>query len=375
MINLEIGPLTEPQYTGIPQVTAALAEQMLRDKKNRIGFFCGRQVVPAEAVEGLVTRRNGELFRWHLGRTSTPIAPASLSEPNIAIFPNVKTVRRGFDFEVQIIHDLSSLLTPQFHTTDTIDYHGRTMRDDLLTNDATICVSEATKIDILRYLKPPNPQKFFTVHPGHSLVEDGDELDRSRPGKFETVEPFILILGTIEPRKNIGVVMEFLRRRPGILDAFRFIFVGRQGWGDGFEEYLEKYGLSAAHDQGRVLFTGFVSEQLKVLLMKTARIVIYPSLFEGFGLPVLEAMSLGTPVLTTSGSSLPEVGGDACFYFDPFSKDSFDAAFFSLMTKLETESSAIAERARLQASRFTWPKFYRRVLECVAEVSNGAVVP
>ena len=118
MLYLEVGPLTELEYTGIPQVTVNLAEQMLGDTENDVGFFVGRQQVDSKLVDSLVRRRSGEMFNWHLRRANTPLVPLQSTAPSTAIFPNSKTARRVFEFEVQIFHDLSTLLTPQFHNQD-----------------------------------------------------------------------------------------------------------------------------------------------------------------------------------------------------------------------------------------------------------------
>jgi glycosyltransferase involved in cell wall biosynthesis len=313
-----------------------------------------------------------------LRRANAPLVPLPSTAPSTAIFPNNKTARRVFDFEVQIFHDLSTLLTPQFHTQDTIDFHTLTMRDDLLTNDLTVCVSEATKSDVLRYLKPPKPERVIAIHLGFAWLDLYEESHRALidAPEFQNalVEPYVLILGTVEPRKNIGVVLEFLQRSPRILDLFRFVFVGRRGWGEQFEAHLDRYGVKPAYEQGRIIFTGFIPEQNKYSLMKEAKLVVYPSLFEGFGLPVLEALSLGVPVVTTYGSSLPEIGGDACYYFDPFAEKGLDAAFMTAILELEANPTSIRSRARSQAQQFSWSGFYRRLRESMADLSKSTVI-
>ncbi|HEV2169726.1 MAG TPA: hypothetical protein VGR40_02200, partial [Candidatus Binatus sp.] len=160
---LEIGPLKEPEYTGISQVTAAIAEQMLGDSGRRTGFFYGRVEVEREVVEDLLACRNGDLLEWHLQRSGTRPAPQRLTGPNIAIFPNRKTCRRAFDFECQIVHDLSTFLTPQFHNADTVEFHTTSLFEDLQSNDLTFCVSEATREDVVRYLGPLAPERVVAM--------------------------------------------------------------------------------------------------------------------------------------------------------------------------------------------------------------------
>ena len=375
MLYLEVGPLREREFTGIPQVTAAIAEQMLSNSRNSVAFFFGRQRIDKRVIEDILRRRSGRTLGWYVRRANSELAPDDESSPSIGIYPNVKTARRVFDYEVQLIHDLSALLTPQFHTRDTIEYHARTLQDDIRTNDLTVCVSDATRSDVISYLKPANPDRIVTIHLAHSWAAGCDSTLKevlSRPGNENAkVEPFVLILGTIEPRKNIGVVLDFLRRAPGTLDRVRFVFVGRHGWGEEFARYLDKFGVAQARERGRIVFTGFVSEEVKYSLMSTAHMVIYPSLFEGFGLPVLEALSLGRAVLTTRSSSIPEVGGEVCYYFDPFTEGDFDLAFQRAYFDVETRPEFVSSRARRRSQRFSWRKFYGRMLDEIAVVTRG----
>ena len=115
--------MKELEFTGIAHVTAAIAAEMLADSQNKPLFFYGRTMVDNEVVEDILHARSGDLLEWHIRKCSGRPAPLSMrrAAPQIAIFPNTKTCRSVFDFEVQIIHDLSTLLTPQYHHQDTID--------------------------------------------------------------------------------------------------------------------------------------------------------------------------------------------------------------------------------------------------------------
>jgi len=371
-LYLEIGPLCEREYTGIPQVTASIAERMLGDSDNEPLFFFGRQLIGNRQVECILNKRDGEFLPWYARRANTPMVPLDPLEKSVGIFPNVKTTRRSFAYEAQIFHDLSAMLTPQFHTEDTIKFHAYTARQDLLTNDLTVCVSDATREDVLRYLSPPRPERVVTIHPGHAWPQaieraHGDAMSSPQFAGAD-VEPYVLVLGTIEPRKNIGVILDFIGKSKSILENLRFVFVGRRGWGEQFESYLAKYDVLDAYERGKILFTGYVSEQTKYSLMKEAKMLIYPSLFEGFGLPVLEAMSLGTPVLTTRSSSVPEVGGDACRYFDPFSPGDFAKQFWRARLELKTARADLSERAIARSRTFTWAAFYEKLCGALSTI-------
>lgn len=392
---LEIGPLKEREYTGISQVTAALAAEALGDAQRDVAFFFGRAVVSRTVVEDLLHRRDGELLEWHLQRSSPASAPERLDRANIAIFPNRKTCRRGFAREYQIIHDLSTLLTPHFHHQDTIDYHAPTMEDDILTNAVTFCVSDATRDDVIAYFPAVDPARVVSVPiavgvsasalppsapwqsapwpsapwPSACIPPDDGRAGNSDAGN--KVEPYILVLGTIEPRKNIGQVLDSIARNPAILQRFRFIFPGRFGWGDTLDNILRGAGLQQEVASGRLVFPGFVTDAARDALIRHARLLIYPSLFEGFGLPVLEAAAMGVPSIITRSSSLPQVGGPCAYYFDPFTEGDFERALQHATQEVEADRPRIAADCIAWSRQFSWERSYRRMMRTIEDDLRG----
>jgi glycosyltransferase involved in cell wall biosynthesis len=360
VFHLEIGPLKETEFTGISQVTAAIAEQMLGDPARRTAFFFGRVEVDRDVVEDLVTRRNGELIEWYLQRSGTRAAPSEFPGLNVAIFPNRKTCRRCFDIEVQIVHDLSTFLTPHFHNRETIEFHTTSLLDDVQSNDLTFCVSEATRGDVLRYLGPLDPERIVALPLAATVA--AEEISRFAGRR---AEPYVIVLGTIEPRKNVSVVLDYLAHHRSILRRLRFVFLGRDGWGDRFEVLLARHDLQIEYEAERIVFPGYVNEVAKNLLLRHARVLVYPSLFEGFGLPVLEALSFGVPVVTTRSSSVPEVGGEACYYFNPFLDDDFGRALSRALTDLTVIGSAVRRRCLNRAAAFSWRQTYSAMMTAV----------
>jgi glycosyltransferase involved in cell wall biosynthesis len=366
-LYLEIGPLKEGNYTGISQVTAAIADQMLGDAARETAFFYGRMVVDKPAVEDLLTRRNGDVLEWYLQRTDIVPAPPDLSHRNVALFPNRKTCRRGFDREYQIVHDLSTLLTPQFHERDTIDYHAGSLEEDMRSNDVTFCVSEATRSDVLTYFPELDADKVVSLPLAVSIPPEDQ-------GRFagRTVEPYVLVLGTIEPRKNVAQILHYIRNNRDVLRQCRFVFLGRHGWGETVDALVARYDLTEEMERGRITFPGFVPESTKTALLEAAVLVIYPSLFEGFGLPVLEALSVGVPCIATRTSSVPEVGGDCCYYFDPFTDEDFDRAFVRAIVDTRLRRDEIARNCRARAAEFSWSKTYARLTAVIDAEGEGA---
>ena len=359
VIHFEVGPLKEREFTGISQVTASLAAQMLGDSTHEFRFFYGRMMVEHAVIADVLDRRSGDLLEWCLARARLRPAPETMGRLNAALFPNVKTCRGGFDREYQIIHDFSTLLTPQFHHSDTIAYHAFGMEAEVSTNAITFCVSEATRTDVLRYFPHIPPERVVATPLAASPPPQAAEPD-PRPA-----EPYILVLGTIEPRKNIGQVLEYVRANPTILRNTRIVFLGRFGWGDSVESVLGRYGLAAEVASGRLLFPGFVNEATKHALIGRAELVIYPSLFEGFGLPVLEALAAGVPCITTRSSSLPEAGGPCAYYFDPFTPGDFDRALLTAMLDLRMDRAGIRSRSLAWAAGFSWERTFGRMMAAI----------
>ncbi|MGO9991003.1 MAG: glycosyltransferase family 4 protein [Steroidobacteraceae bacterium] len=353
IVYFEIGPLKEREYTGIAQVTAALSQELLGDSGLKSEFFFGRMIVPKPVVEGLLRTRNGDLLEWYLQRASLQPAPHNVSAFNVAVFPNRKTARRAFGKECQIIHDLSTLLTPQFHHRDTIEFHATSLEQDILSNDLTFCVSEATRSDVLAYFPEVAPHTVQTMPLAASIQSVGESLFSDNE-----VERYILVLGTIEPRKNAGQVLNYIQAHPEFSKRHRVVFLGRFGWGTTITQLVERYKLQEEYASGRIVFPGFLTENAKNMLIRNAKLLVYPSLFEGFGLPVLEAATLGVPSVTTRSSSLPEVGGPHAYYFDPFTSGDFERALMKALVDLEVKQDLVRRRCHDWANRFSWAKTY-----------------
>jgi glycosyltransferase involved in cell wall biosynthesis len=351
---IDIAPLQETEYTGIPQVTSQLCARLLGDDSIDPGFFYGRHEVPPAIVENLLSSRDGRLFRWASERYCLhPIVrPPVADGVTVALHTNMKFARRIFPIEGQIVHDLTTVVTPHYHTAETNAYHLEKFFGDLMSNDVTFCVSESTAAD-LRTFYGDIPGPIVVSHLG---VDWSHVAEETRRLELET-EAFIFVLGTLEPRKNVGDILDLLALRPELTRRYRFIFGGRVGWGDAFEAQIAERGLSDMLERGRILKTGFVSEATKYLLIRNARLLLYPSVYEGFGLPVAEAISLGTPVVTTPSSSLPEVGRELAFYFKPGDLESLQAALESALQSRPSDPARISAEASWR-EHFSWARCY-----------------
>ena len=357
-LYIDVAPLQESQYTGIPMVTARLCAQALGDGSIEPAFFFGRYEVPVRTVEALLAGGFGRLFNWAMGsyRFERALPAFEPGRPIYALHTNAKLCRRLFPIEGSIVHDLTTVVCPEYHHEDTNAYHNRRWLGDLMSDDIIFSASHSTAVDIRTFFPETSAIPIVVTHWG----VDWSHVDDAQAWSGD-VEPYILVLGTLEPRKNLSVVLDLLKAHPEIARMYRIVISGRFGWGDKLETHLEARGLGQLAQHGRILQAGFVSETAKHALISNAAALVYPSLYEGFGLPVAEAISLGVPAVTTAASSLPEVGGDFAFYFDGFTVASLQLALTAALKQGRMRVSRSGESLEQWAERFSWSRAYKLI--------------
>jgi glycosyltransferase involved in cell wall biosynthesis len=354
---VDISTLLERQWTGIPMVAAGLASALLALLPDRLQFFQGVSLVENATVadalrrgSGLYLSRDLECGRALQGRLPLLRRADEKHGLTIGVFPSVKPVRRAFDIECSVFHDLSTLVLPHFHIKGNVDHHMAAMMADIASDDVVFTVSEATRCDLLAYLGVDEAR--VTAVPNGFSWPEGFAVDAENALAPRGAEPYVLILGTREPRKNVLLVFEMLENARHFLQTHRFVFAGKMGWLE--EQHALPKSLEPAVKAGRILFPGFVSDAVKYKLLAGAQATLYPSLFEGFGLPVLESLSAGTPCIASFSSSIPEVGGDCCTYFDPLSASDLERATLHMLERRRVEGDTLSSQCRAHAARFTW---------------------
>ena len=270
---------------------------------------------------------------------------------------------------VTTFHDMTFFSHPEVHERSKVIFFQRMIRLAADRASAIIAVSESTKKDTVRFLGLPE-DRIDVVYEGvdtdfyHPLGEtDGLEPVRA---KYGLEKDFILFVGTLEPRKNIaGVIEAFSKVVREAKKEYNLVVAGTKGWN--YQSVFEL--VQRLNIEQEVIFTGYVPEEELPRLFNAASVFVYPSFYEGFGIPPLEAMACGTPVVTSSISSLPEVVGDAGLLVDPNSSDAIADAILRILTddglRRELTKKGV-ERAKL----FSWQKaadetlaIYRRVVE------------
>lgn len=353
---VDISTLLEEQWTGIPVVAAGLASAMLARLPGQTKFFLGPSLVENAVVEDALRRNSGLYLEREIasGRAFAGRLPilerAANGAPTIGIYPSVKPLRRAFDIECSVFHDLSTLVLPYFHIAGNVDHHMAAMLADIASDDVVITVSAASRDDLQAYLGI-NPARVLVVPNGVRWPQEY-AVDAANTLAPSGAEPYLLILGTREPRKNVLLVFDMLARAPELLKTHRFVFAGKMGWLE--EQHMMPPALEPARAAGRIVFTGFVGDDVKYRLLAGAQATLYPSLFEGFGLPVLESLSAGTPCVASWSSSIPEVGGSLCSYFDPLSAADMLRATREMLARRHSEGVALSEQCRAHAAKFSW---------------------
>ncbi len=275
---------------------------------------------------------------------------------------------------VVTVHDLSFLRFPAAFRPVNRTY--LTLMTRMATRRArrVIAVSESTRQDVLAFCGVP-PERVEVIYNGvtEEFCPAAPDMVRDFIARRGLPERFILYLGTLEPRKNLVRLLEayaLLRQMSddnGSSDVPPLVVAGGQGWY--YREILERVEVLGL--EANVRFPGFIPQQELPWYYRAAAIFVYPSLFEGFGLPVLEAMASGTPVITSTASSLPEVAGDAALMVHPKDTEGLAGAMGRVLR--EPELADKLRRAGLKrASCFSWDRTAQATARLHRRVLTGA---
>jgi alpha-1,3-rhamnosyl/mannosyltransferase len=254
------------------------------------------------------------------------------------------------------IYDLTCWLMPEVHTAANVKASGCIADRVFRPASGLIAISESTRADAVRFLGLP-PEKIEVIYPG--IAPAFFDVGRHAP---TAAKPYALYVGSIEPRKNLGALLDAWLDLPRDLrQGFDLVVAGPWGWGERTIYERLRAGIPG------VRYLGYVPEPELPALTAGATIFAYLSLYEGFGLPVGQAMAAGVPVLTSNVSSLPEVVGDAGLTVDPRSRQEIRAALGQLLLSPSLRSE-LAARGRERARAFSWRecaskswKFFERV--------------
>ena len=269
---------------------------------------------------------------------------------------------------VTTFHDLSYLHFPEHLTLRKKIWHNLQMMPEWQArfSDKIIAVSESTKNDLTNLYKI-DPSRIEVVHSGisHSAVKADKNLAENFKKSKGLPRRFILFLGKLEPRKNITCIIKTfnnLKTNPENRDL-GLVIAGAKGWryGDIMKEVEKSY------HKDQIIFTGQINDKEKFLYYSAADVFVYPSLFEGFGFPPLEAMCCGTPVISSRNSSIPEVLEDSAILIDPYDVMEIEMWITKLLENKDL-GSALIKKGFKQSSKFSWHDAAIRTLNVLTKI-------
>jgi len=297
----------------------------------------------------------GPLATWvHLGLLYAVNAPGNVLLDRLArpfdvvhLSNQVRRLPRGTRVTATV-HDMTCWLMPELHTAANVKADREFAERVLKQADRLIAVSENTRRDAMRLLDLP-PEKIEVIYSGVA-----DAFFDAKPR--ESRRPYVLFVGTIEPRKNVETLLDaWAQLKPSLREEFELLVAGPEGWGA--ERTMAR--LRAIPEGVRYL--GYVSEQELPSLTAGATVFVYPSLYEGFGFPVAQAMAARVPAITSNLSSLPEVAAAGSVLVDPRSAEELHRGLELLLTSPELRRKLARDGYR-QAQEFRWETCARKSL-------------
>ncbi len=364
-IGIRVSPLASP-FTGIPVYVFNLVREIAKlDRENLYFLYTNKEIplkfdLPQNFQVVLVKKPYPRLQLWY--QIGLPLRMRKdrldLYHDTLFLLPFLQGKIPG----VITVHDLSGLLMPEYHekkvslTSKIIPFAVRKAR-------RIIAVSNFTRQEVEKFF-PHAKGKVRVVYNGVSpefRPAPEEEIKRVRE-KYGINYPYVMYLGTIEPRKNLSTLLSafslLIKEFPHYL-----VLVGMKGWKyRGIFQALEELSI-----RERVIFTGFVPAADLPPLYTGADVFVYPSLYEGFGIPALEAMACGTPVVASNTSSLPEVVGEAGLLADPRSPEEI-ARKIRMVLRDKKLAEELSLRGKQRAREFSWEKTAKGTLEVYREV-------
>jgi glycosyltransferase involved in cell wall biosynthesis len=295
------------------------------------------------------------------------------------IFTGSVDIYHGLDFvlpplagnprKVVTVHDLAFLQYPETAVPALAAYLNKVVPESVSSADVVAANSHTTKQALIEYYKTP-PEKITVipcgVAPYFKRITDPVLLEATRH-KFDLKRPIVLSVGTLEPRKNhLGLIKAFYEVQQHKENSAQLAIAGGQGWL--YEDTLRT--VRELKLENKVRFLGRVSDLELITLYSLADVFAFPSFFEGFGIPPLEAMACGAPVITSNTSSLPEVTGDAAIQVDPHDIHALANAIARLLGD-EHLREKLRQKGYLQAQKYTWSKAAHKMLSVYQKLNDG----
>jgi glycosyltransferase involved in cell wall biosynthesis len=349
--------------TGKGWYTYNMVKEILRlDHSNQYLLYTNSNKHPFEDGKNVQIKVvSAPLWKWHLktlkdllaNNVDLFFAPTSYIIPALA--PKKLKV-------IITVHDLVAFMFPAGHTAKAVLLERFTLKKALKKAIGVFSVSENTKKDLLKRFKYPERKIHMTpCAPSEFFLSNvpNEELESFRE-KMNLPQNFILAVGTLEPRKNFDTLIKsfvIIKRK---YPDYKLVIVGKKGW----KYHLIETALKHYKMEKEVIFPGYLEDKDLHMIYALAKVFVFPSLYEGFGIPPLEAMASGCPVVSSNVASMPEVIGQGGLLIDPKNALKIADAVCSLLED-EDARKMMVERGREQAAKFTWSESAGKALEVI----------
>jgi glycosyltransferase involved in cell wall biosynthesis len=354
-VYFDANPLSDRHLTGIGRYEARLALAMAARRPVRF-FMRERLIEPPPQMDWSQDQDLGTWARTLMQGDKVPFGtPPSGS---IGVWPLLRPIERTFDREVSILHDLTPLILPHTHKEATRSHFQGLCGKAITSSDVALAVSHSTAADAA-WLAAIDPARIVVAQSGPSLCV-GHHAGQGQAKRRDEVG---LIVSTLEPRKNPEFVFRWFHTSTDLPANAELWWVGSIGWLTSKRD-LEQFERQPGSTR-RIRFLGVVSDAELCKLYRSAGWSIYPSLYEGFGFPVLDSLRHGTPVLTSYNSSLREFDSPGLHFFDPCDPASVDDAWRSL----KAEGPVEIPREPLDR-QYSWDNVARTLIEACTEARD-----
>ncbi len=373
-VGVDVRVLMDKYYSGVSEYTANLLKAIFEaDKENNYKLFFNSFHDQSERL-GKWNKDNSELiglnipnkiFNYFFQKTlSYPKLDKILGGVDVFWSPHFNFTKLSKDTKKVItVHDLSFLRYPEFFSARKNFWHrALDVKKTLLEADKIIAVSENTKNDIVELLGI-NEDKIQVVYSGNNVIKKEVKVEDVQEflAKKKISGRMLLYLGTIEPRKNIiNLIKAYnsLRMSGEEYGDVKLVLAGASGW----KNRLTYREWQMSPYKNDIRFLGYVNQFDKDILYSQASLFVYPSFYEGFGFPPLEAMTYGVPVICANVSSLPEVVADAALMINPYEFTEICEACKLILNNKDLRDSLVSKGLK-RAGEFTWEKTAREYLE------------
>ncbi|MGH7218323.1 MAG: glycosyltransferase family 4 protein [Candidatus Microsaccharimonas sp.] len=376
-IRLDLSPLASQHRSGVAQYTRLLSEALAStDGTSLYGHyfdFLNRQPKPELSIQPKKTNVNKLVpLRFYAKSQSYNIAPPFdlfLPKVDLTIFPNFATWPAiNSKHTATVIHDLTYLYFPEVVEEKNLAHLRRVVPGSIKKADFIITVSKSVKAELIKEfgLAPekcvvtpiPSDESFFTIASKEQISAVKEKY------KISPDKKYLYFIGNLEPRKNLKTLIEAYRLLPKeAKDEYSLILAGGKGWKTEETQQALDEAIKAGED---IKHLGFIDQKDSPVLYQGASLFVMPSLYEGFGMPVLEAMASGTPVVASDIPVLREVGSTYASYANPHSPESFKDAILEALTKPTPKRSDLQKNV----TRYSWEDNVNKIIKATNSLNS-----